>query len=81
MNRIAYVFVFLQDFLPTMDSIFKIARFFGITSYGFTIAFSWSFILFLMLVTMEAFAIWKLVRVLTGYSTSEFGGIFFLHIC
>ncbi|CAB3221026.1 unnamed protein product [Arctia plantaginis] len=58
-----------KDFIPTLDSIFKIARFFGITSYGFTIAFSWSFILFIMLVTMEAWAIWKLVRIVTGRTT------------
>ncbi|XP_075990650.1 gustatory receptor for sugar taste 64a-like [Anticarsia gemmatalis] len=64
----------LKDFLPTLNSIFSKARYFGIAGYGFTLSFCWTFILFLMLLAFEACSIWKLIRLLAGWATNLSGG-------
>ncbi|CAH2217683.1 jg24102, partial [Pararge aegeria aegeria] len=55
-----------NNFLNTILYIFKTARWFGIPTFGGNVALCWAVILLVMLSVIEVFAIWKLIRVLTG---------------
>ncbi|CAH1643207.1 unnamed protein product [Spodoptera littoralis] len=62
--------ILLQDFLPILNNVFKNARYFGISGYGFNLSFAWSLVLFTMLVVAETVAVWKVVRFLGGWLMS-----------
>ncbi|XP_022823780.1 gustatory receptor for sugar taste 64f-like [Spodoptera litura] len=59
-----------DDFLSILNNVFKKARYFGISGYGFNLSFAWSLVLFTMLVVAETVAVWKVVRFLGGWLMS-----------
>ncbi|XP_050350257.1 gustatory receptor for sugar taste 64a-like isoform X2 [Nymphalis io] len=63
-----------DKFLPTMTTIFMMTRWFGIPTYGGSIFLYWTLITLTMLTAIEAAAIWKLVRLLTGTAPNNSSG-------
>ncbi|XP_041973948.1 gustatory receptor for sugar taste 64a-like [Aricia agestis] len=63
-----------QQFLATMTSIFTLARWFGVPTYGGRLALFYSLVLLSMLIALEAGSIRKLVRLLTGVARNTSGG-------
>ncbi|KAG6447962.1 hypothetical protein O3G_MSEX005253, partial [Manduca sexta] len=61
-----------QEFLPTIANIFKIARIFGISKYGFNLAFMWTLMIFITLISVEVTSFWKFVKVLDGWAEDKF---------
>ncbi|KAJ8735040.1 hypothetical protein PYW08_014290 [Mythimna loreyi] len=56
-----------DDFLPVLNSVFSMARYFGISGFEVSLAFLWCLILFIMLFVTESFAIWRIVTLLGGW--------------
>ncbi|XP_049888082.1 gustatory receptor for sugar taste 64a-like [Pectinophora gossypiella] len=63
-----------DEFLPTLVYIFTLARWFGIPSYGGKFALCGAIVTFALVASLEAGAIWKLVRLLAGIATNVTDG-------
>ncbi|CAK1548698.1 unnamed protein product [Leptosia nina] len=64
-----------DNFLPTMTRVFVAAKYFGIPTYGGKAALVGALVLLTMLVTLEFFSIWKLIRTLNGWNLNPKGSI------
>ncbi|XP_045761220.1 gustatory receptor for sugar taste 64a-like isoform X2 [Maniola jurtina] len=60
-------------FLRTVLAVFTAARWFGIPTYGGSMALYWAIVLLIMLIGIEVAAIWKLIRALTGVANYAYG--------
>ncbi|KAJ8733776.1 hypothetical protein PYW07_014327 [Mythimna separata] len=56
-----------DDFLPVLNSVFSMARYFGISGLDLNLAFVWCFVLFVMLLVTESVAIWRVVTLVGGW--------------
>ncbi|XP_068629140.1 gustatory receptor for sugar taste 64a-like [Battus philenor] len=63
-----------REYLPFITRIWAYTKYIGIPVYGGNLAMSWAIILLSSLVCLEACAIWKLVRALTGISVYTTAG-------
>ncbi|XP_047541189.1 gustatory receptor for sugar taste 64a-like [Vanessa atalanta] len=57
-----------------MTTVFMIARWFGIPTYGGSFFLYWALIILTMLTAIDAAAIWKLVQLLSGTATNNTSG-------
>nr|ARO70533.1 antennal gustatory receptor sugar taste 64a [Dendrolimus punctatus] len=57
-----------DKFLPACANIFSLARYFGVSPFGYNIACLWSVLLFQMLLAIVVAAIWKIISVLAGWA-------------
>ncbi|XP_046974790.1 gustatory receptor for sugar taste 64a-like [Vanessa cardui] len=61
--------------LPTMTTVFMIARWFGIPTFGGSFFLYWALLILTMLAAMVVAAIWKLIRLLSGIATNNTSGL------
>nr|QYF65461.1 gustatory receptor 4 [Pieris rapae] len=64
-----------DDFLPTVTCMFAFAKTFGIPTYGGKLALIMSVTILVMLIILEIFSIWKLVRTLNGWNQNPNGSV------
>ncbi|XP_038209586.1 gustatory receptor for sugar taste 64a-like [Zerene cesonia] len=65
----------MWEFLSTMTNIFKMAKYFGIPTYGGAFSLLGAIVMLAMLLIMEIVSIWKLIRTLNGWNLNPNGSV------